>query len=527
VPRLPLDGRPFAEEQGLFGRRRQQQQREEARKEVERRALFEELAKRPDTICPFLGLAEARTEYRDRVSDSHRCYAFGDPAELSAEQQQKVCLQRGYGNCPRYLRGVLVIPTEELEALRRPQPAPPPPVAVQRRPTAPVAAAPARSGRGRLLVPVLAVLLLIGALGGAGFWYLRSQVASSAVAATLPAGTDMGAELVSLSPPGDGGQQLRATAFIGETEAVPNTTLIYVIDLSHTTLRGVGCGGDRNGDARADTPLDCELAAAAALNEQAIASGTVGEVGVVGFAEGGVTADLGQAAGVQALVPPGLDEDGDGKASVVEAIESAFSGGRGRPVGFRTFSEAATTTGFTAFSAGANAACELLEQTTTESRLVVFLSDGKNTSGEALSSVLPCATPAVFQTFAAGPDAACEEASELGSLQLIAELTEGTCTAVADISRLPRILEAVVEAQLLRVEISIDGGPAVDISEAAAPAVPRPGPATIDINHVIQALPQGDHRICLTVFGSDAGGPGSVTSCSPVSAAGGRLTIGD
>lgn len=512
----------------MFGRRRQQQQREEARKEGERRALFEELAKRPDTICPFLGLAESRTEYRDRVSDSHRCYAFGDPAELSAEQQQKVCLQRGYGNCPRYLRGVLVIPTEELEALRRPQPAPPPPVAVQRRTTPPAAAAPARSGRGRLLVPVLAVLLLIGALGGAGFWYLRSQVASSAAAATLPAGTDIGAELVSLSPPGDGGQQLRATAFVGETEAVPNTTLVYVLDLSGSALRGVGCGGDRNGDSVPDTPLDCEIAAATTLNEQAVDNGTVAEVGLVGFANGAVSADLATAAGHQGLAPPGVDDDGDGKPNVVEALESAFSSRRGGgPVGFGAHTAVETESGSTAFSAGIEAACQILEGTTTANRLVVFLSDGGNRAGEAVSSVLPCSTEAVFQAFAAGPDASCAEVAELGNLQEVADLTAGSCTPVSDLSQLPQILGSVVAAQLLRVEISIDGGPSVDISEAAAPAIPQPGPARIDINHVIQALPEGDHRICLTVFGSDAGGPGSVTSCSPVSAAGGRLTSGD
>lgn len=143
----------------MFGRRKQQQ-REEAAREAERRALFEELAKRPDTICPFLGLENARTEYRDRVSDGHRCYAFGDPAELSAEQQQKVCLQRGYGNCPRYLRGVLVIPTEELEALRHPQPAPPPAALPQ-------AAAGSDGGRRGLIAAVVVLLLALGGGGGA------------------------------------------------------------------------------------------------------------------------------------------------------------------------------------------------------------------------------------------------------------------------------------------------------------------------------------------------------------------------
>ncbi|MFN2483750.1 MAG: LysM peptidoglycan-binding domain-containing protein [Candidatus Limnocylindria bacterium] len=77
------------------------------------------LANRPDTVCPFLGMATARAEFSASPADDHRCYAFGDAAPLSHEQQERVCLQRGYGNCPRYLRGLLVIPTEEMEAIRR------------------------------------------------------------------------------------------------------------------------------------------------------------------------------------------------------------------------------------------------------------------------------------------------------------------------------------------------------------------------------------------------------------------------
>lgn len=143
----------------MFGRR-QHEEPEEAVRERERRALFAELAKRPDTVCPFLGLAGARAGYHHGVTPEHRCYAFGDPADLSSEQQQRVCLQRGYGNCPRYLRGVLVIPTEELEALRRPQPAAPPPKAP------PPKAVPAAGGKRR--GPLIALLLLLLVAGGAG-----------------------------------------------------------------------------------------------------------------------------------------------------------------------------------------------------------------------------------------------------------------------------------------------------------------------------------------------------------------------
>jgi hypothetical protein len=157
----------------LVFRRRQREDPAEAAREAERRALFEELAKRPDTVCPFLGLAGSRAEYHPGVTREHRCYAFGDPAELSAEQQEKVCLQRGYGNCPRYLRGVLVIPTEELEALRRPMAAlPQPPPKPTPKPTAKPGTqlAPARGDRRRGLIAVGLALLLLA--GGATVFFL-------------------------------------------------------------------------------------------------------------------------------------------------------------------------------------------------------------------------------------------------------------------------------------------------------------------------------------------------------------------
>lgn len=150
----------------MFGRR-SRESREAADRERSRRALFEELAKRPPNICPFLGLASSQTEYHDGFTREHRCYAFGDPVELSAEQQERVCLGRGYGNCPRYLRGVLVIPTDELEALRRPLPPvqPPPP------PVSPPPPAPASSGGGgrrrgaAVLVGAVMLLAVAGTVG--------------------------------------------------------------------------------------------------------------------------------------------------------------------------------------------------------------------------------------------------------------------------------------------------------------------------------------------------------------------------
>lgn len=503
----------------MFGRRSKKLELEETAREAERRALFEELAKRPDTVCPFLGLAQARIEYNDGVTDEHRCYAFGDPAELSSEQQRKVCLQRGYGNCPRYLRGVLVIPTEELEALRRPHP----PV---ERPAAAAAAAarPARAPVGRGVLAILGVLVLLAAGGGAAFWYLGSQVPSSAAAGTLPAGTAFGAELVSLSAPEGGTQTLRAMADIGATDAASSTTLIYVFDLSGSTLEADGCGGDPNADGLVDTPLDCEIAAAMALNAQAIANGTVGEVGLVGFASTATIADVGPAAGLQSLIGPDIDEDSDGTPNVVEAMQSAFSAVRRQPAGFRTHTETMVENRTTEFSAGIAAACEILDETQNPNRLVVFLSDGSNRGGAEVSTVLPCGQPAVFQTFAAGLAASCEQRSPLGGLAVIAELTDGTCTTVTDLEQLPQILEAVVFPQLTRIELTIDGGQPIDITAAASETMPQAGPASIDIAVAVPALADGNHQLCLIVHGSDAGGTGSVSSCSPVGSGGGRLT---
>lgn len=178
----------------MFGRRKQQDQA--STREAERRALFAELAKRPDTVCPLLGLAASRTEYHSEFTREHRCYAFGEPAELSSGQQEKVCLQRGYGNCPRYLRGVLVIPTEELEALRRPNvPAAPPPPPITPRPTPKVAA-----GRGRRSGVIAAVLLVLVAAGGGGAAFLFLQDGTAVAPTPTPSASAVPSASTSAAP---------------------------------------------------------------------------------------------------------------------------------------------------------------------------------------------------------------------------------------------------------------------------------------------------------------------------------------
>jgi hypothetical protein len=183
----------------LFGRRNKES-REAADREQSRRALFEELAKRPPNICPFLGLATSQTEYHDGFTREHRCYAFGDPVELSAEQQERVCLGRGYGNCPRYLRGVLVIPTEELEALRRPLPPVKPPAPPVTPPRA--SAGGGRGGRSRRGLALLSGAVLLLAVGGSvgAFLFLREQGIGQATPTPSPSASVAPSASASASP---------------------------------------------------------------------------------------------------------------------------------------------------------------------------------------------------------------------------------------------------------------------------------------------------------------------------------------
>ncbi len=64
-------------------------------------------------------------------------------------------------------------------------------------------------------------------------------------------------------------------------------------------------------------------------------NGTVGRVGLVGFAGGAVTADLSPEDGIQVLIGPEQDDDEDGVPNVVEALESAYSAERSRAGGLQ------------------------------------------------------------------------------------------------------------------------------------------------------------------------------------------------
>ena len=252
----------------MFGGRRRR--KAEAAKEAERRALFAQLAQRPAHICPFLGLAYERTAYVDGPSMEHRCFAFGEPAPLSSEQQTRVCQEKGYGQCPRYLRGLLVTPTEELQALRNPQaaaaaaaaraaprpPPPPPPRRPVARPAPPPRQKPPRRPRshrrGILTVLSLVMVLVVLAVGiGAAYLLLWTpgsafnptptpQPSATAVPADTPTPTASPTVRPTATPTADASDLVsptpEPTPSVGDTFAFyevsvgPGSNLLFEID---------------------------------------------------------------------------------------------------------------------------------------------------------------------------------------------------------------------------------------------------------------------------------------------------------
>ena len=62
-------------------------------------------------ICPFLAamVDDGLGPPIEAPDPRNRCIAIGQPTPQSARQQELVCLTRGHSNCPRYLRGALVL----------------------------------------------------------------------------------------------------------------------------------------------------------------------------------------------------------------------------------------------------------------------------------------------------------------------------------------------------------------------------------------------------------------------------------
>jgi hypothetical protein len=280
---------------------------------------------------------------------------------------------------------------------------------------------------------------------------------------TLGGGTSVS---VSIDAPADtatipattGDIVLSGSAAVGQSQ--PNsTTLIYVIDGSQSAVEGSGgdCGGDQDGDGNADSVVDCQIAAARALNQDAIAAGTVDQVGVVFFAGTAAAQDVSAQAGTQLLVDPAYDDpnSNNGIPDVEDRLGLVTSGGL-------TNLEAAVQSACTLAGSPSNA---------NQHTIIALMSDGFASAGGAASDdAAACGASVTIQTFAIGAVASCVNDHPNTSLESIAVATGGVCTRVTDVSMLDELLtDVVLEALLFNLLLSVDGSGPIGISADATP----------------------------------------------------------
>jgi len=285
----------------------------------------------------------------------------------------------------------------------------------------------------------------------------------------------------------------------------PDATLVYVMDVSGSTDvdSGAGCG----------LILNCERVFVKALNEAAIADGSVDEVGLVVYADSGAAADMAPDGGDQLIIAPDADSY---LAAVVDSTYSAVGGGNGgaaqytnKPVGQ-----------FTNFAAGLQSALPVVQASSNGANIVIFLSDGlSNLGGGSFGPALAdlAAEGAVIYSIAVGQNSACTGGSA-GTLQQMADATGGTCTHVVDPGQLPDIIPDLISSSLDSLEIAVDGGAKVAIGNAEiTPDLPAPGAVSVTYATTVADLGPGAHTICVTANGSDASGEtGSVEQCETI-----------
>jgi hypothetical protein len=370
---------------------------------------------------------------------------------------------------------------------------------------------------------VLAGILALGVVGSAG-----ADVENG----NLPGGTSIqvsidvpvdGAVVPQVMPPA-GPLMLSGTASVGQGITVANTLLIYVVDASFSTSDGAGgtaCGNQNpNYDDDSNTVLDCEIAAAKALNAQAIANGTVAEIALVVFGENAARADLAPAPAAQAVIAPNADANGNAAPDFDEAISSIFLDNASSGDGIDKFTRLIVRNS-TNYGDALVQVAQVAGSSTRPSKQVVFLSDGEPTIGDSVATTFS-ANPSLahlrIDTFAVGSGNSCGAVDGSGNsrgtlAQISDRAASGTCTNVTDPNNLPSVVPGVIASTLLGVDVNFDGFPFNPLPNSVLdPDLPATGPASTAVS-IPFGGPVGTHTICLRARGSDGGGTGSAEDC--------------
>jgi len=391
----------------------------------------------------------------------------------------------------------------------------------------------------------------------------------------LPGGTSLD---VTITSPTNGAVLPQApftmtgTAAVGTGAPVANTTLIYIVDVSGSTSDPTGvpgkCPRQNVYDLSADTTLDCELLAVRDLNQAAIATGTVAQIGMIAFAgtstdtltplniTSAAALDLDPSATVTTLASPSANTFVPVNPSMTTVltppltnldwvVQSAYLAAGGAVPPLVAWPSKGASDGFTLFGphdVGANtnytaalyALKSLLAHVTTPNTVVTFLSDGvpnQTIQGQQMSVVLNTLPTSNFtiDTFAVGVGQCGTNppANPLfGSLEQIAVHYGKHCQVLTNASDAVDAVPDVVASKLSSITVSLDGGTATP----ASPSAPLPvnGPTTVSWTKLVPALAPGPHHLCATATGSDGGGTGSTDDCVDVTVkAPPTVTVGD
>jgi hypothetical protein len=358
------------------------------------------------------------------------------------------------------------------------------------------------------VTPLLVPILLLG---------LSTGNANALTNGLLPGGTPISVDNTS---PANGSEFVVSGTTLDVTDAgqakigagVP-ITLVYTLDTSGsmTLTAGVNCDGVAGNDTR----LVCAQQGIATANAAAADPLSPIELaGLASFADGGATHDVNLlAGGVQLLVDPAFDGNGNGNPDVEDAA----------------FALTAPLGGQTNFAAGLTSAFAILNDASNvnNSNIVLFLSDadavsvmvGPNIS--TLAGSVPAGT--TIHTFGMGSGTSCTFNGGTGTLSQIAALSTagvGTCRVVTNIADLDDAIVAAIGSTLMSLEIRVDSGaftpiPAGDI-DIALPANGNFLAKTANYSTIVQDLPVGEHTICVRATGKDAGGTGSVMDCKTI-----------
>lgn len=314
---------------------------------------------------------------------------------------------------------------------------------------------------------------LTAALGG-----LLAIAILPAAASAGSSSTDLanGAALsVSLDAPANNAEYLTGdTVNVSGTASVgigdPSASLVYVVDTSGSTgSAGGACG----------TVLACEKAFVSALNSAAASSGSIYDIGLGRFSDSGTVA--------YPLTP----------------LPAA---------GFATALAGLAAGGGTNFNAGLGTAVTLFSASAQPHKVLVFISDGFNgTSGSGALTTLTSAGVQIF-TVAVGSGSGCG-GSVSPTLAQIAAAGGGTCTHVTDPNDLPGIIPNLIGSTLDSVALTADGNP---VTVTTSPALPQPGPASVNWSASVAGLAAGDHQLCATSTGTAVTGGSATTPATCV-----------